>query len=79
MSLTSDEALERLLGSDRVLFTVTTTDEHACADLLAEILPRHVPLGAAEALATDLAAKAGPIVVSDRWLRLWFLSWRLGP
>lgn len=79
MSLTSDEALERLLGSDRVLFSVTTTDEDACATLLAEVLPRHVPPGAAAALAVDLAAKHGPVVVSDRWLRLWFLSWRLGP
>lgn len=76
MSRTCDEALERLLGSDRVLFPVPTADERTCARLLAEVLPGHVPAEAAATLARELDA---PTVVSDRWLRLWFLSWRLGP
>ena len=80
MSRTCDDALERLLGSDRVLHTVSTVDELTCARLLAEVLPRHVPTTAAQALAHELQqSRAKPVVISDRWLRLWFLGWRLGP
>lgn len=83
MSRTCDEALERLLGSDRLIFTIAEPDEHACRDLLAEVLPRHIPHAAAQALSDELRARAGgarrPVTVTDRWLRLWFLGWRLGP